>query len=320
MSMQILISPSAMSVAPIQPWELKSAYQQGRNIMQMLRQDSQSCVNDERTIELSYDLQSGSYIRSAESVEGGATLRQYSRHLADVLSGLGPIDSLLEAGVGEATTLWNVIDQLAKTPTHVHGFDLCWSRVASGARWLAKQATRYDIRLATASLLELPYQDNSFDVVYTAHAIEPNRGREEAILKELHRVASRYLVLLEPAYELASAEARARMDAHGYCTGLAETARALGFKVERHEIFSGTYAHTPLNPTGLLLISKDPAAPAVAPSYACPSYRTPMRRMADCFYSEQSMQAYPIIAGIPCLRSGAGIVASKLGELASDEN
>ncbi len=298
----------------IKPWELQAAYEQGRNIMQMVRESTQSQMNDERAIELSYDLQSGSYIRAANTPEGREQRRAFAGHLAGILNDLGPMESLLEAGVGEATTLWHLLNQMPHTPRHVHGFDLCWSRVACGASWLARQTPRFEITLATASLFELPYQDNAFDVVYTSHAIEPNRGREEAILSELHRVTNKYLVLLEPAYELASEQARARMDQHGYCTGLAEKARSLGLDVRRHEIFVGS--STPLNPTGLLIIAKNPGATPAAPQFACPSYRTPMERMNDCFFSEQSMRAYPIIGGIPCLRGNVGIIASKLGELA----
>ena len=54
----------------------------------------------------------------------------------------------------------------------------------------------------------------------TIHPIEPNRGREEAILSELLRVARRALVMIEPSYETASAEARARMERLGYVRGL----------------------------------------------------------------------------------------------------
>jgi len=306
-----------MHAESIKPWDLKAAYEQGRNIMQVLRENAQSQVNDVRAIELSYDLQSGSYIRHAESKAGGEQCRSFTRHLVAVLAELGPVDSLLEAGVGEATTLWNLIDQWREGPREIHGFDLCWSRVACGARWLARQTPRFEITLTTATLSELPYGDDSFDVVYTVHAIEPNRGREEQILAELHRVASRYLVLLEPAYEMGSDEARARMDHHGYCRGLAETARSLGFEVQRHEMFEGSA--TALNPTALLVIAKNRAASAATPRFACPAYRTPMQRFSDCYYSPLSMRAYPIIGGIPCLRSDAGIVASKLGELAAND-
>jgi hypothetical protein len=299
------------------PWELKEACAQGRNLMELLRERGDLQGNREHTIELSYDLQAGSYIRHVETVEGREQRRKFGAHLAEVLHTLGPVSSLLEAGVGEATTLWHVLTQLPQPPRHIHGFDLSWSRVACAARWLAGQTPRFDVMLSTASLRELRYKDNSFDVICTAHRIEPNRGREEEILSELYRVASRHLVLLEPAYEFVSAGLRARMDQHGYCRGLAETARSRGYDVTRHELFAGS--GTPQNPTSLLIIAKNPTAPPATPHFACPVHGTPLARLPDCFYSEPSMRAYPILGGIPCLRREAGIIASKLGEFISGQ-
>lgn len=308
------MSSSTMEGNSIKPWEIREAYRNGQNLMKLLRERVSSACNDEQIIELSYDLQSGSYIEHVSTPTGKQHRETFARHLSEVFANLGPVQSLLEAGVGEATTLWHLINALKEKPEHIHGFDLCWSRVACGARWLSEQSPRFDIALSSASLIEMPYMDNSFDVVYTVHAIEPNHGREEAILREFFRVASRHVVLLEPAYEFASPEARARMESHGYCRSLTDAARKAGFEVARQELFEGSC--TPMNPTGLWVLTKNASAPAASPQYACPRFRKSLKLMHDCFYSEDSMRAYPVIGGIPCLRSNSGIVASKLAELA----
>jgi len=304
-----------MNKESVKPWELRDAYRRGENLMKLLRESSNAASNDEASIELSYDLQSGSYIEHVKTLAGRQHREIFACHLARVFGSLGRITSLLEAGVGEATTLWHVIQAMENRPDQVHGFDLCWSRVACGAKWLAEQSPRHDVTLTSASLLEFPYLDNSFDVIYTVHAIEPNHGREFEILKELYRVSSRYVVLLEPAYDLAGAEAKARMESHGYCRGLSEAAQNAGFSVSRHELFDGNC--TPMNPTGLWVLTKDASASSVLPQFACPRYRTVLKAASDCLYSHDSMRAYPVIGGIPCLRSQSGIVASKLGELAA---
>lgn len=295
------------------PWELKEACEQGRNLMELLREPDGSSGNDERAIELSYDLQAGSYIRHVESTVGWEQRRRFGAHLAEIFSALGPVESLLEAGVGEATTLWHVLARMSGPPRHIHGFDLSWSRAAYASRWLARQSPRFDVTLCTASLQAIPYADQSFDLIYTAHSIEPNRGREREILSELFRVTSRHLVLLEPAYELVSAELRARMDQHGYCRGLADEARELGYEVTRHELFTGS--GTPRNPTALTVIAKNPGAPPATPRFVCPEHGTPLEPFAGCLFSGRSMRAYPILGGIPCLRRRSGILASKLEEL-----
>ena len=290
------------------PWELKAAYEQGQNLMKLIRATKGDSLNDERTIEMSYDLQSGTYISKAETEDGEARRRHFSGELARLIEELGGAESILEAGVGECTTLWFLLEALNSESIKAHGFDLCWSRVACGSAWM-KQKGRFNADLSAASLMAIPYANDSFDVVYTAHAVEPNHGREEAILDELYRVTSRYLVLLEPSFELASPEARARMESHGYCRGLVSIAQARGWKVARHELFKG--GNSPQNPTGLILIEKNSLPTTTQPRYACPTYRTPMERYTDCFYSTKSMLAYPILGGVPCLRSDHAIVASQ---------
>lgn len=295
---------------PITPWQLKSAYEQGQNLMKLLRADAGSTINEEKIIELSYDLQAGSYVGALADPVLLENKRKYCGHVAALLESLGPVTSFLDAGMGEGNMLWLTLSQMKQAPQHIHGFDLCWSRMAVARRWLAAQEPRLKVNIATGSLTEIPYMDSSVDVVWTNHSIEPNHGREAAILSELHRVCSRYVVMLEPAYELASDEARMRMDEHGYCRNLAGTAQDLGFRIVKHEIFAGN--RNPRNPTGVLILAKDENAAPAIPRRCCPVYKKELTEMSDCWYSPESLRAYPILNGIPCLRGNQSIVASKL--------
>jgi glycine/D-amino acid oxidase-like deaminating enzyme len=80
-----------------------------------------------------------------------------------------------------------------------------------------------------------------------------NGGREAEILLELFRVAQRKLVLFEPCYEIASAEARGRMEHHGYVRGLADAAERLGARVET--ITPLPIVDNPLNPTVCFVVT-----------------------------------------------------------------
>ena len=192
-------------------------------------------------------------------------------------------------------------------PNYLHGFDISWSRVASCREWLANQGIKNPF-LSIASLLHTPYADSSFDIVYTLHAIEPNGGNESAILEELFRIASRYLVLLEPGYELATEEARRRMESLGYCTGLVRHAADLGMKVIRHAMFSHT--ENALNPTAITVIEKNGGASTVVPKLVYPNFGTPLLEYPDSLFSAVALRAYPKLLGIPCLRREDGIIAS----------
>jgi uncharacterized protein YbaR (Trm112 family) len=90
--------------------------------------------------------------------------------------------------------------------------------------------------------------------------------------------------------------------------GLKDTAEQLGYKVLEYRLFD--YTINPLNPTGLLIIEKDAAAAPVSPQFVCPITGGALERSGDCYYGNESLMAYPIIGGVPCLLAENGILAS----------
>jgi ubiquinone/menaquinone biosynthesis C-methylase UbiE/uncharacterized protein YbaR (Trm112 family) len=285
--------------------KIKELFDSGANVMEYFRTMNNSRNNSIEAIKVSYDLQAGSYI---EFYNANRDFNQlYTQSVAQLLDSLGTHSSILEAGVGEATTLANVVEKMTNKPHYACGFDISWSRIHCARAFATSKGVHADW-LFTGDLFRIPLRDNSIDVVYTSHSIEPNGGREKEALQELYRVASRYLVLLEPAYELASDEARKRMEHHGYVRGLKETAEALGYNVKEYRLFD--YIVNPLNPTGLLVIEKNAQATAAEPQFCCPITGGLLERSGDCYYAAESLMAYPIIGGIPCLLPENGVLAS----------
>src|SRR5262249_39646285 len=151
------------------------------------------------------------------------------------------------------TTLQKVVSRLnLPTGAPILGYDISWSRCHVGRRHL--EAHGIKTNLFVGELEAIPLPECAVDVVFTSHAVEPNYGREAEILSELYRVAGRFLVLFEPCYELASPEARSRMEHHGYCRGLRETAERMGCKVIAHRLIDTPI--NPLNPTAVMVIEK----------------------------------------------------------------
>jgi hypothetical protein len=91
-------------------------------------------------------------------------------------------------------------------------------------------------------------------------------------------------------------------------TGLSVPAEFLGMKVIKHELFP--HISNPLNPTAITVIAKNPFASPATPQLVCPQSLTPITEEGDCLSSRGSLLAYPKIKGIPCLRSGDGIITS----------
>lgn len=296
------------------PCQLKELYEQGKNISAFMRNEIGVDHNTPEIIEISYDLQTGSYIAAMQLEELSKHKEQYSRELADIILSLYEPKSILEAGVGEGTTLSTVLKNM-QSEIRAYGFDLSWSRVAYAKLWLNSKGFA-NTSLCTGDLSNIPFLDNSVDVVYTSHSIEPNGGNEENILRELYRVARKFLILLEPGYELAGDEARKRMDSHGYCKNLKEISNSLGYAVIEHKLFP--YIANPLNPTAVTIIRKENNVELPSSIFACPRFKTPLKEIEGMFFSPEALVVYPVVGGIPCLRIKNGIFASKYEEVIKD--
>jgi len=297
--------------------EARRLYGLGNNVSAWLREQLGPERADE-VVEISYDLQAGSYTAYRRGHASGTNrLADEAAALLDAC--LLPGDQILDAGCGEATTLTNLASRL-HTPCRIVGLDLSWSRI----RWARANAAEHGlpsvqpIDLVVGTMAALPLANRSVDVVITSHALEPNRGSEEVMLRELLRVARRRVLLLEPCYERVETEVRERMDIHGYVTGLEAVATAAGATVHRVVRIQGSV--NALNPTFLFEIEPACSPPDGGPrqgepvAWCCPQTHEPLVDLGDCWHAPGTSLAYPKIAGIAVLRADKAIVATQLDQ------
>lgn len=284
---------------------IKEAYLENKNIIQFLKEKNGNECTTIEDILISYDFQAGTYIKMYEN--NPDQKKAYCYHLARVIKKLGECNSILEAGVGEATTLGPLLASIDRKPKNIYGFDIAWSRIKYARKFLNEIGIS-GCRLFIGDLFSAPLKDNSIDIVYTSHSIEPNGGREREALEELYRITNKYLILLEPAYELANEVARERMKSHGYITNLYETAKNLGYDIIEHRLFEVSV--NSLNPTGLMIIKKSGSSQISEP-LCCPITKSNIINKNNAYFSEDSLLAYPIIDDIPCLLPSNAIIATK---------
>ncbi len=288
--------------------ELRALYDRGENITQWIQAREGADRNSITAILYSYDIQAGSYIDQLQDPAARALKERLGQDLAALLDELAP-ESILEAGTGEATSLAPVLQRMKRRPRRTLGFDISLSRLLYARKYLADHG-QSDVTLFTADLDRIPLASGSVDTVVTIHAVEPNHGREDAILSELLRVARRNLVMIEPSYETASPEARARMDRLGYVRGLPEALVRLGHPARRIEPWP--HNSNPLNQAALIVVDKKPAGGATAPRFVSPVSGRDLVERADSWFCPDDGHAFPVIAGIPCLTLESAILASKL--------
>lgn len=175
---------------------------------------------------------------------------RYGRAVGKELLKLEP-DSLLDAGCGDGVTLMYAV---MECPCRlVFGLDLSPRRLEIASVMMSGFE---NVVFQEGSFLDLHFGDDAIDVVFTSHALEPNGNKEVEAIRELKRVARRYVVLFEPDYEAAPLEGRARMRRLNYVT---EIRRAIdevgGLVVEKDEPFVAI--GNPLNPTAVFVLRKE---------------------------------------------------------------
>jgi SAM-dependent methyltransferase len=294
--------------------EARDAYARGENVTRHLRRQLNVDRNTPEIIEIAYDIQAGSYVDFAD--RNPDSLRSFTDEAAKILKRYcGDTDSILDVGCGELTTLSHLVNNLGVAPAALLAFDLSWSRIRVGRNYASSHLNRsaFDrLSLFTAEIGEIPLLSKSVDVVVSSHALEPNGGREKELLAEVLRIARRYAVLFEPSYELNSGEGRARMENLGYIKDLEAVARTLGATVE--DIVPLRHVSNKLNPTAAFIIRPGEEHPMSDPGhlFADPGGNTPLQRYDTFFFSPQRGVSYPILDGIPILRSSAAVLTSAI--------
>ena len=293
---------------------MRRVYALGENAMaharDVLKSYGVSGRNHRLATLIAYDLQAGTYVQMARA--DLEEKKRWCRGIADLIEPLLPKGgSLLEVGVGEATTLAGVLAELSGV-RQAYGFDISWSRINVANDWLREQSQVAE--LFVGDLLNIPLADNSIDVVYSSHSLEPNGGREEEAIAECLRVARKAVVLIEPLYELASQEAQTRMRHHGYVRGLRETAERLGAEVIAWRLLD--YVPAPLNPSGVLALRKTLANTDLDSHpdnmiWQCPLTKARLIPHRQAFAAVDHGIVYPVFQGVPLLRASHALVASR---------
>src|SRR5690349_9142304 len=96
--------------------EICALFDRGENIVNWVNSREGSDHNSATSILYSYDAQAGSYTARLADPQRRELKEKTGEFLANILTELAP-DSLLEAGIGEATSLVPILRQLRRRPT-----------------------------------------------------------------------------------------------------------------------------------------------------------------------------------------------------------
>jgi hypothetical protein len=285
--------------------EAQDVFNRGENVIAHFRAKGLTGSALQDIILFSYDLQSGSYTKLVQENQKFQELAgSKGAYIAGLLDSLN-IKTVCEAGTGEATTLRCVMESCA-TDIKFSAFDISLSRLFYAQEFVKNLPRQPDF--FSADFINIPLPDNAVDAVLTVHAVEPNGGAEFDILRELWRVARRYLVLIEPDYERGSDDQKRRMESHNYVRGIAGHLSKLPGNLVSYHPFP--HNDNPLNAASVFVFEKPPVDAPVSAGYVSPISRSPLIQKDGFLYSKADGFLFPVVKNIPCLQTRMGILAS----------
>lgn len=301
--------------------QARLAYARGENVTEHLRRQLGVDHNTSEVIEIAYDLQAGTY--SEYTNVNRRSEEEYATGLAQTLDPhLRSGDSLLDVGTGEMTTLSLMSNCLSAELSSLLAFDISWSRLKHGlkfARANMKPQTFGRLSAFCADIKYVPLLPKSVDVIVSNHALEPNGGNEQFLLTELFRVVRRKLVLFEPDYARNCESGKRRMDQLRYVKHLDVVAQSLGGKVL--DVVPLRYVHNELNPTSAYILEPPASNLEMRSSevpFSDPGTDSTLARGHHYYFSPRHGVTYPVIDGIPVLRTTAAIVTTAMAEQHAD--
>ena len=185
-----------------------------------------------KEVKKKYDLAAGSYTRLFYDNDSTQTIELSDNRVVELKGGMKYFHSeylskiiietnskkILEVGSGEFTQFYLVNKKLINRNYEISkcgGLDLSFKRLHEGKIFLDQNNINVDFILQ-ADASNIPISDNSFDLIYTCHCLEQVPYLFQKSVQEMVRVSSKFVILIEPSYELSNKTTKKRIYKKNY--------------------------------------------------------------------------------------------------------
>lgn len=221
--------------------------------------------------------------------------------------------SILEVGVGELTSIEAIFSEFGPG-IDCYGIDLSFNRVFHGLSEFRRRHEKIP-KIAKADATKLPFPDNSFDLVYTRHALEQMPLVYQKALDEISRVAKNNVLLFEPSFELGSFTQKLKMINSDYVRGIPKYLNKMS-GIELSEMFLMQNSANPLNHTTCFKITVNNESNNKRLSdgpidFVCPVCHAMLEKRDGYLYCRESSLAFSVLEGVPNLDPTYSILITK---------
>ncbi|MDB9965139.1 methyltransferase domain-containing protein [Planktomarina temperata] len=265
-----------------------------------------------QVVEMQYDNIAGQYIKEnyylhkmryaivngeVKQISSVDNMREIRLEIRNILSKHN-FKNVLEVGVGELTTLSD-IHECFGPDIECYGVDLSLNRIRHGLKEFEKRHNKQP-HVAKANAMNLPFADNSFDLVITRHTLEQMPSIYKSALQEILRVARKHVFMFEPSYELGGFAQKLKMINNDYVRGIPHFLRAQ-HNVKFETEFLMMNSANPLNHTACYQVTIENAGEEVSGNqeFVCPITKMKLKKRMDHYHSASAKRAFPVIDGIP---------------------
>ncbi len=269
----------------------KKKHASRKNIQQFFKNKLQKTD----VIKISYDIQSGDYIDYFNKFSKKKIKKIYYPLVKAIKDNFKYSRSILDFGCGELTTSYYVYNHLKKKIVKYFANDNSLNRLIIGKNNLKKHLKKNDFKkfeIFCNSEYKLPFKENSIDLIFTIHSLEPNNKIKEKIFDELYRISRHGIIFMEPHYEVSSRKQKKRMLDLDYVRGFE---RLLKSKKINYQVIKKKYHINNENISSLFVIKKNKVLKKNSYRFVDPLDLTELKDFKNYFYSVNNFRIFPII-------------------------
>ena len=270
---------------------LNQKFKENKNLQIFLKKKK---FSDKQSIKMSYNVQSGTYIKFFKSLSKNKINKIYQPIIDTIKNDFKSTKTILDFGCGELTTSLFIFNKIKKNIINYFANDISLNRLILGQNYAKNRLNKKEfkkLKIFCNSDANLPFKDNSIDLIITIHSLEPNNKDKELFINELFRISKKGLILMEPHYEISNDKQKKRMLKFNYIRGIK---KLFDKKDCELKIIKKDHHINKQNVSSLFVIKKKKIRKNNSTKYIEPKTYSYLNNINSFLYSPKSLRFYPV--------------------------